>query len=163
MKDYLEKRGITKEEFIRVATESLTCAEACSKLGLKYTTYKRYAEMFECFHPNQSGKGTKKKSSLKLDYEALLKGEIKQFVHGNNIKRYLFRQGLKEDKCERCGWSGKLPEKEFSQCELHHKDGDNSNNELSNLEIICPNCHSLTGNFRGANMSSKIERSIGND
>jgi predicted HNH restriction endonuclease len=47
--------------------------------------------------------------------------------------------------------------------EIHHKDGNNSNNELSNLEIICPNCHSLTENFRGANMSKKIERSIGND
>lgn len=26
---------------------------------------------------------------------------------------------------------------------VHHKDRDRSNNELSNLEILCPNCHAL--------------------
>ena len=164
MKDYLEKRGITKEKFLEVANNSLTCAEACRILNLRYTTYKHYAELFGCFHPNPSGKGlNKKKPEPKLDYEALLSGKVEYFTAGRNLKRYLIRNGLKKDECERCGWAGKLPGHEFSQCELHHKDGNNSNNELSNLEIICPNCHSLTENFRGANMSKKIERSIGND
>jgi 5-methylcytosine-specific restriction endonuclease McrA len=30
--------------------------------------------------------------------------------------------------------------------ELHHVDGNRFNNELSNLQILCPNCHSLTPN-----------------
>jgi len=35
--------------------------------------------------------------------------------------------------------------------ELHHIDGDHSNNELSNLTLLCPNCHALTDNYRGKN------------
>ncbi len=38
-------------------------------------------------------------------------------------------------KCERCGY-GKL---EILQ--VHHVNKDRNNNELSNLELICPNCH----------------------
>ncbi len=67
----------------------------------------------------------------------------------HSIKIKLLREHLKEEKCERCGlteWLGNpIP------LELHHKDGNNCNNELSNLELICPNCHSLTDNYRGKN------------
>ena len=44
---------------------------------------------------------------------------------------------LKErgEKCERCSYA--KPE----ILQVHHKDRDRSHNELSNLEIICPNCH----------------------
>ena len=35
--------------------------------------------------------------------------------------------------------------------ELHHIDGNHSNNELSNLTLLCPNCHALTDNYRGKN------------
>jgi hypothetical protein len=34
--------------------------------------------------------------------------------------------------------------------ELHHKDGDRTNNILSNIELLCPNCHALTDNYRGS-------------
>ena len=37
--------------------------------------------------------------------------------------------------CERC---------DYSKCEIlqvHHKDRDRSNNNINNLELICPNCH----------------------
>lgn len=33
--------------------------------------------------------------------------------------------------------------------ELHHKDEDKTNNEENNLELMCPNCHSQTANWRG--------------
>lgn len=32
-----------------------------------------------------------------------------------------------------------------------HKDGNNINNNLSNLELLCPNCHALTDNYREKN------------
>ena len=40
--------------------------------------------------------------------------------------------------------------------ELHHKDGDSTNNELTNLELLCPNCHALTENYRGKNIGNGI-------
>lgn len=53
----------------------------------------------------------------------------------------LIRDGIKEDKCEKRGnthwFAVELP------LELHHKDGNYCNNELSNLEILCLNCHAV--------------------
>jgi hypothetical protein len=37
--------------------------------------------------------------------------------------------------------------------ELDHIDGNNRNNELSNLRLLCPNCHSQTETFRGRNIN----------
>lgn len=53
--------------------------------------------------------------------------------------------------CMECGWdkvnvhSGKIP------IELEHIDGDSSNNNLNNLKLLCPNCHSLTPTYKGLN------------
>ncbi len=40
-------------------------------------------------------------------------------------------------ECEECGESFK-----GLKSHIHHKDRDSSNNEESNLIILCPNCHS---------------------
>ena len=39
--------------------------------------------------------------------------------------------------------------------ELHHKNGNHDDNKLSNLQILCPNCHSQTDNFRALNISKR--------
>ncbi len=60
--------------------------------------------------------------------------------------RILYEQ---ENKCNHCGldkWLGKN-----IILELEHKDGNNKNNNRNNLEMICPNCHSLTETWRGRN------------
>jgi hypothetical protein len=80
-------------------------------------------------------------------------GEVKLSEHletNNSIfKRYLIEKY--EAKCMQCGWSeinqftGRIP------IELEHKDGNCENNKLYNLELLCPNCHSLTSTYKGAN------------
>ena len=66
-----------------------------------------------------------------------------------HIKRY-----LKEkygNKCMKCGWdktnsiTGNVP------IHVHHVDGDFQNDMEQNLELLCPNCHSLTCNFGSIN------------
>lgn len=37
--------------------------------------------------------------------------------------------------CERCSYA------KYEVLHVHHKDRNRSNNALSNLELICPNCH----------------------
>ena len=64
------------------------------------------------------------------------------------LKNRLLQEGIKEPQCERCGktrWLG-----EPIPLELHHKDGDRTNNTLPNIELLCPNCHALTDNYRGS-------------
>ena len=35
--------------------------------------------------------------------------------------------------------------------ELHHKNGNNRDNRLENIVLLCPNCHALTESYRGKN------------
>jgi 5-methylcytosine-specific restriction endonuclease McrA len=43
------------------------------------------------------------------------------------------------DVCERCGFVPTVP----AQMDVHHRDGDHSNNDPANLETVCANCHRL--------------------
>lgn len=71
----------------------------------------------------------------------------------NNIKKRLFTSGLKEKRCECCGnteWNGKsIP------LQVHHINGDNTDNRIENLQILCPNCHAQTDNYCGASKMRK--------
>jgi len=67
--------------------------------------------------------------------------------------RILYEQ---DNKCNRCGideWLG-----QHLVLELEHKDGNNKNNDRDNLEMICPNCHSLTKTWRGRNKKERRHR-----
>ena len=77
-----------------------------------------------------------------------------------DLRETLIDLGIKEDKCERCGWDEKFPGDKYSRCQLHHKDGVADNNALENLEILCPNHHSLTPTWgrRGNHKSSRTYR-----
>ena len=59
-----------------------------------------------------------------------------------------------ETKCAICGidiWNGK----EIS-LQLHHIDGDKTNNLIENLQLLCPNCHAQTDSFGGRNKKEYI-------
>jgi 5-methylcytosine-specific restriction endonuclease McrA len=66
------------------------------------------------------------------------------------LKNCLFREGLKQRKCEICGWAKKSPDGR-KPLELDHINGDSQDNRLENLRILCPNCHSLQPTHRGRN------------
>lgn len=46
---------------------------------------------------------------------------------------------FKKARCEECGF---VP-KHLRQLDVHHKDGDHSNNAPENLTTLCANCHRL--------------------
>lgn len=66
----------------------------------------------------------------------------------NSLKKRLFKCGLKTDVCEICGHE--------NNNELHHINGDPRDNRIENLQVLCPNCHANTNNFR--NKKSSIGR-----
>ena len=66
-----------------------------------------------------------------------------------HIKTYLFEKY--NSKCARCGWGEVNPFTNKIPLEIEHIDGNALNNKEENLILICPNCHSLTATYRGAN------------
>ena len=95
---------------------------------------------------NQSGKGMTKTKN-KLSFQEYL--DTSKDIQSNKVRIKLLEEGIKPHKCESCGlekWMGQpIP------LELHHIDGDKTHNELSNYQLLCPNCHALTDSYRGKN------------
>lgn len=58
---------------------------------------------------------------------------------------------LRGEKCESCGWQERHPITGKVPIEIEHKDGNYLNNSPENVQLLCPNCHSLTLTFRGLN------------
>lgn len=64
-------------------------------------------------------------------------------------KRYLIH--MHGEKCMDCGWNRKNIYSNTIPIELEHIDGNSENNKLSNLKLLCPNCHSLTPTYKFLN------------
>ena len=63
------------------------------------------------------------------------------------LKKHLLQEyGEKCWCCEITEWNEKS-----IVFELEHVDGNSENNELSNLSILCPNCHSQTDTYKNKN------------
>lgn len=95
-------------------TVEYTCKH-CSKVFLGAPSHKRIYCSKPCINKA-------KKETFKAKY--------------TTVRKQMIRRGLLKS-CERCGYS-KLPE----ILGVHHKDRDRHNNESTNLEVLCANCHS---------------------
>ena len=69
------------------------------------------------------------------------------------IRKYIFEKY--GGKCQICGWGEENPITHKVPLQIHHIDGDCTNNKEENLQLLCPNCHSLTETFGSLNENSK--------
>lgn len=68
------------------------------------------------------------------------------------VRKYLFDKY--DNKCQKCNWNEINPFSGYIPLNIHHIDGDAKNNSEENLELLCPNCHSLTDNFGSLNKNA---------
>lgn len=71
------------------------------------------------------------------------------------MREYVERHQLLDYHCQNCGCDGHWQNGIIS-LEIDHIDGNNTNNQLSNLRYLCPNCHALTETYRGKNKALKM-------
>lgn len=103
----------------------------CSIDCQKKFEYKKYIEEWKS--------GTK--SGMRGDYQISM-----------HIKEYLYDKY--NSKCARCGWGERNQYTNNIPLEIEHIDGDYTNNKEENLILLCPNCHSLTSTYKGANLNN---------
>lgn len=75
---------------------------------------------------------------------------IKKGTYSNSItlKKYLFE--TRGSKCEICNMQNIWNNKPIT-LQLDHIDGNSDNNNLKNLRLLCPNCHTQTDTFCAKN------------
>jgi 5-methylcytosine-specific restriction endonuclease McrA len=113
-------------------------------LGTKQTP-ERIARRLAAITPE-----TRKQAAIKIKQKARIRLEerFSLLEQDEDVPEYILRLYLLEKfgKCMKCKlseWMG-----EPLMLELHHVNGNDKNNILSNSELLCPNCHSQTHNFR---------------
>lgn len=142
--DILER----KSEILQWIEEGKSKAYICNQLHCKTTTLDSYLQKMNITYTGKQGWAKDKQ----LDYKYI---PVEQYIQQNNVKstvlrQKLIREGYKLNQCELCGcqeWQGVL-----LPLELHHKDGNHFNNQLDNLMVLCPNCHSIQEGNSGANV-----------
>lgn len=137
----------SKEEIEQFVKDSKSYAELARKIGYDSaakngSAYRTVHQMIDELNLDTShftGQGWNKDN---FDYS--------RFKYGRAIKNGTALAAivnLRGHKCESCGlseWMGKK-----ITLEVHHIDGNSLNNELDNLQLLCPNCHSMTDNWKG--------------
>lgn len=117
--------------------ENSSLADISKMLHIKQSTLVKHLKEIGINYKGRQdwSKGKKFIKKHAIDYL----GDPGKFITNSKLRILLIKDGLKEEKCERCNkieWMGqKIP------LELHHIDGNHFNNTLENLMILCSNCH----------------------
>lgn len=77
------------------------------------------------------------------DYSSFTYGS-KRKPGGSFTKAQIAIRGHQCECCKNTEWMGKP-----LNLEVHHVNGDRSDNRFENLQLLCPNCHSYTSTFAG--------------
>ncbi len=138
-------REYTDEDVITAAKSVTSLSQLLGKLGLRkaggnYSNMKRIVQRLEVDTSHWTGKGWNKGQRLR---------DWSEYTRAAYIKPHLIQdRGHKCQGCKLSFWRDKdIP------LEIHHVDGDRTNNDLSNLSLLCPNCHALTDSWRKPNHS----------
>ena len=71
-------------------------------------------------------------------------------IQSHKLRKRLLKEQIFDHQCDVC--KRKTWMKQSIPLELDHIDGQHQNNSLSNLRLLCPNCHAQTSNYRGKNI-----------
>jgi len=117
----------------------------CLNCGCKTASYLNKFCSHKCSHE-------KKYKEYIEEWFAGRKDGVKGGGVSNHIRKYLFKKH--NNKCQKCSWAKINKYTNNLSLTVHHKDGNWKNNKPNNLELLCPNCHSLTKNYKIANKGS---------
>jgi Zn finger protein HypA/HybF involved in hydrogenase expression len=142
--------SISKDEFQKIFDESETKIQIMQKLGYKHRRTGMLTERIihdninlSKFRENSKNYFSRINSKSKKLDNILIKD---QKMKSANLKKKLYKSALLKEKCLDCG-IGNVWNNKPIVLQLDHINGDNKDNRIENLRILCPNCHSQTDTF----------------
>ena len=125
----------------------------CLNCGCEYNIYR-----------SSKGKFCSNKCQAEYEYKQFIEnwkngeesGLSGEYGISRHIRRYLFEKY--NCSCQICGWNEVNPFTGNIPLEIHHIDGDYTNNKEENLQLLCPNHHSLTESFKSHNKNGRKGR-----
>ncbi len=152
-------RSWSDEQLVAAVRNSKSISEVLEKLGLvprghNYHTFYRHRERLGLDIGHFVGR-SHLKGRLRPEISVPLHRILVQDSTYKNMPRLtirLVRSGMLEPKCDECGiveWQGKK-----LRLQLDHMNGERTDNRRENLRLLCPNCHSQTATYVGANSAA---------
>ena len=135
-------RDYSDEDVIRICKDVKSIAGLLKQLGLKpaggnYSNIQRLIQKLSIDTSHWTGMSWNKGKQLK---------DWTNYNCYKSLKPHLCK--VKNNTCDSCDnneWMNKkIP------LEVHHIDGDRTNNGIDNLQLLCCNCHALTESWRRA-------------
>ena len=146
-------RQLSETEFEQLVKESRSFQDLARKIGYEKTGGGTQTALKQAVKERQLdtshflGQGWNKEN---YDYTSFEKNSLKK--GGKTTLNPLIK--LRGRQCECCKNTEWLSQP--INLEIHHKNGDRSDNSLENLELLCPNCHSYTETFCYKNKHATI-------
>lgn len=131
----------TDQDIIEKSKQVKSIAGLLKLLGFRpyggnYISVKKRLQLLKIDTSHWTGKGWNKGQQLK---------DWSQYSRVKNLRHHLIKK--RGNICEVCKNSHWLEKPIIF--DVHHKNGDRTNNNEDNLQVLCPNCHSFTDTFRG--------------
>lgn len=133
-------KNYTDQDIVLNSAKSTSLSQLLKSLNLKmaggnFNNMRRNLQRLNVNTDHWTGQAWNKNQRLK---------DWSKYSLTSSIKPHLIKsRGHKCEVCNNKEWmNNPIP------LEVHHIDGNRINNELSNLQLLCGNCHALTNNWR---------------
>jgi Zn finger protein HypA/HybF involved in hydrogenase expression len=149
------KRAWTDEQFIKAVNNNYSKANVLRDLGLapiggNYKTVDKHIARLQLTTNHFTGQGWNQKGKTCNSGRPLSEVLQKDTYRANSHLRIrLIKEEVFKNECSICqitNWLNKP-----LTFHLDHINGDNADNRLENLRLLCPNCHAQTDTYCGLN------------
>lgn len=152
------KREYAIDKLIENADKCVNMLDLCHKIGIESVGGEDYKEIKQLAQEIGIELKFSYKRNTMCSYHPRIETkdiliENSSYKNATTLKKRLIEEGIKEYRCERCKrteWEGvPIP------LQIHHVNGVHNDNRLENIQLLCPNCHSLTDTYAGKNANKK--------